>query len=163
MPREQFDVCNFIKVSPECWKVWKERNLRQFKRGGSVVQVFSSDAAVAHFKNSKTGRPTRVDEEKCIVRYCTRDCPDITGACASADGIDTVLDYRYAGQYVGCYIGTAKIHNFGKQAGASSWKDIDSCARGEHGTPTDAMVAFACEVWGLDPSKIKSKMKSEET
>lgn len=160
MPKEAFDVCNCIKVPSDSWQQWKAKNLKTVKKAGKECVVFNSDAALNHFKTAKNGKPTRVDEQACIVRYCSKDRMDLEGACIAGDSLPAggLIKFSYAGQYIGCYIGSAEIVNFGKYAGATTWSEKDGVKPGVAGEPDDAKIDFACSVWGLDTKKVKGNL-----
>lgn len=161
MPREAFDVCNMLVVPSQHWDKWKKAHLKTVKKGGKECIVFNSDAAVDHFKTAKTGRPTQIDDASCTVRYCSKTKPDVFGAAdAALDlGYGTTVAYKYAGQYIGCYVGTASVVDFGKCSGLVAWTELDGEKAGEPGNATNACIDFACDVWGLDPKKVKGDLK----
>ena len=159
MPKETFDVCNLIEVPSVIWNDWKKKNLKAFKKAGKEVLVFASDASINHFKTSKNGRATKIDDTKCCIRYCSKDRQDETGACMSFDGFGCSAKFKYAGQYIGCYVGAADIVDFGKYAGCCKWRELDNFKAGEQGDTSDASMVFACDVWGLDPKKVKGELK----
>ena len=162
MPRETFDVCNMIVVPSGIWNDWKRKNLKTFKKAGKEVQVFASEASIQHFKTSKNGRDTRIDDSACCVRYCSKDVQDETGACMSMDGFGCSAKFKYAGQFIGCYIGSADIIDFGKYAGCCRWVELDKAKPGQNGDASDDSVKFACSVWNLDPKKVKGLLNEKD-